>query len=213
MKKNTVLLPAILLAALAFSSCKKDGTTTPKDYSSLFTNKIWTGEFHYTNKPVQPVSIEFKDGGQLMWNEQASENSGTWKVENSDVTVSFSNGSGFKASIVDDNKLTNFQSSSASAYAMDNLALNNDPFPSLDNTVWNGTNIQMTFKPGNLVDLKIGAGVLYPNLSYTLKAKSFRINPLAAYKWFFVYGGALNMKGANQFSPDPTLYTFQINKQ
>src|SRR5882672_8790871 len=103
MKRQTFMATAIvLLTALSFIGCKKEDTK--KDYSSLFKNTIWTGEFMYSGALTQPVSIAFKEGGLLTWYELAGEYSGTWKLETDGITVILASGNGFKAGISNDNK-------------------------------------------------------------------------------------------------------------
>jgi len=211
MKKRTLLVvTGILFLALTFNGCKKDSTS--KDYTPLFKNKVWTGEFHYTGSAVQPVSIEFKEGGSLTWHELLSDVSGTWKIENGVLTVSFAGNKGFTSEILGDNQLTNFQNLAANNFSMDNAMLNETAEVSLDNTVWTGPNIVVTFKPGNLVDLKLGGSTLYSNLSYSRAGKSIHFNPLTAYRWFVVISSSSEMKGSNMFSPDPTVYIYSLNK-
>jgi hypothetical protein len=213
MKKNTSFITIILIMALSIIGCKKDEKQT-KDYTPFLNNKVWVGQFKYADKPLQPASIEFKESGQFNWHALLEEITGTWKIENGELTVNFPNGSGFKANISDDHKLTNIRNYPANDFMMDNAMLNEATDPVLDNTTWTASNIIIKFKPGNLADLELGSGsLIYQNLPYVLKGKSLHFSPLADYKWFVVINSATSMNGANQFSPDPTIYTFQLAKQ
>jgi hypothetical protein len=118
MKKRTLLVvTGILFLAFSFNGCKKEDTD--KDSTPLFKNKVWTGEFHYTGSAVQPASMEFKEGGSFTWHELFSDLSGTWKIENEILTVSFAGNKGFTAEISRDNQLTNIQNFAANNFSMD----------------------------------------------------------------------------------------------
>src|SRR5690349_8875338 len=212
MKSNHFIALSTGLMFLIIAGCKKENNKADA-YPSLFKNTVWTGEFHYTSKPSEPVSMEFKEGGQVTWYEWAGDFPGTWKVEKELLTVTFSDGRAFSASITPDHKLSNFQNLAVNGYELDNAALNNEPDVSLDNTVWKGTNVVMQFKPGSLVDVELGGRVDYNNLSYVRKAKFIRFSLLPTYKWFMVNNSIPVMKGVNRFFPDVTVYPFQLNKQ
>ena len=211
MKKNFFLLAAIV----GLFGCKKNNSGPAKDYTALLKNSIWTGEFNYTGKPSQPVSISFQDGGQVTWYELVGSSSGTWKVDNGLLSVSLSTGAGFKTTIADDNTFSGIQNLPVNGFALTNAALNTLPDQLIDNTSWAGTNVALHFKAGNKLDMELGpaGSTKYTNLSYVREAKTIRFSALPAYKWFIVSSSIPAMKGANQFSPDPTTYTFQVTKQ
>ena len=212
MKKYLNLALVVITATGTLFSCKKD--SAPKDYASLFNNTVWTGEFHYTLKTVQPVSIEFKTGGQLTWYELAGEFPGTWKLDNGKITITFPSANTVTADITSDNKLTNMQHT-GSSWVIDNAELNTTPDETVDNTKWGTTNLLFTFKAGDKVDTNLGpipGGILYSNATYTRKAKSIRITYLQ-YKFFNVFVSTTVMNGINQPTGDPAIYPYKVTKQ
>ena len=184
MKKQNFVATIIALSVIIFAGCKKEST---KDYTALFKNTVWTGEFNYTSKPEQPVSISFQDGGQFTWYELAGEFAGTWKIENNEITISFPSGSGFKAGISNDNKLTNIQNFAINSWAMVNAELNTTADESLDNTTWQTQDIIVNFKAGNNVNMKLGAPPYfsYSDMGYLRKSKSIRFT-YPSIKFFMV---------------------------
>ncbi len=212
MKKKIFTSIIILLAtaSLVFS-CKKDNAQ--KDYSSLFKNTVWTGNFNYTGSAVQPASIAFGDGGQLIWRELSGDYPGTWKLTNKTLSLNFSASSGFTADITDDNKFTNIKSVSGSKWVLIDAGLNTANDEPLDNTSWIAPNLVMNFKPGNKVDLVLGASIVYQSLPYVRKGKSIRFAPIPTYKWFIVSNSGILYKGANYYTSDPAVYPFDLTKK
>jgi hypothetical protein len=214
MKKQTFITVTIIaLTAIGFTSCKKDDAK--KDYSSLFKNTVWTGEFNYTGALTQPVSMEFKDGGQLSRYELSGESAGTWKTENNTISVSFSATSGFKADISADNQLTNIQKVAGGTWTLVNAALNTVAEESMDQTTWTAPNLVLNFKAGNKVDMVLGtAGTTkYNDVIYVRKGKSIRFDASGTYKWFIVNNSNLLYKGVNTFTGNPAIYPFQLTKK
>ena len=213
MKINLLLKWILSIALFSLSACKKEDTSPPKDYATSFKNTVWTGEFHYASKPLEPVSIEFKEGGQFTWHEWAGSFSGTWKIENDLLTISFPSGGGFTTTITSDDKMSDIKNLPANKQAMDNAVLNKEPDVSLDNTVWTAPNTEVRFKPGNKLDLILASSLKYLDLSYVRQAKSIRFSANQDYKWFTIYNAPTVMKGVNRFFPDVTPYPFQLTKQ
>jgi hypothetical protein len=215
MKKNTFFaLTAIAFTAYSFSACKKGESGT--DHSSAFKNTVWTGEFNYNGSAVQPLSIEFKEGGQLVWHELLNDYTGSWNLNKDQITISFGSTVSFKAGITSDNKLTGIQNSDPNGRILNNGALNTGSDEPLANTTWRAPNVILYFKSGSLLDMTLGPNgtTNYIDLFYTRQGKSIRYSCVSgAYKWFMVFNGSSNMKGANTFSPDPTVYPFVTNKQ
>lgn len=212
MKKYLNLTLVVIIATGILLSCKKE--RAPKDYAALFNNTVWNGEFHYTSKTVQPVSIEFKQGGQLTWYELAGEFAGSWKVDNGRININFAGANGVTADITDDNKLANFQHT-GSSWVIDHAELNSTPDESIDNTKWVTANLLFTFKAGDKVDTNLGpvpGGILYANATYTRKAKSIRIT-YPQYKFFNVFVNSTTMNGINQPTGDPAIYQYKVTKQ
>ncbi|HTE30910.1 MAG TPA: hypothetical protein VK666_11095 [Chryseolinea sp.] len=207
----------ILVSAMSFSGCKKDNKTAPAtvDHSGAIKNTVWTGESNYTGKAVEPVSIAFNADGSLTFYELSGEHGGIWKLDNEKLTVSIDGTVSFKADIVGDNSLSNIQNSDVNGRNLKNAALNAGDDPILDNTTWTAPNLVLKFKPGQKVDMILGGGAipLYSNVTYVRKGKSIRFTPIVTYNWFMITNSSTSMKGANSFSPDPTVYPFTATKQ
>jgi hypothetical protein len=202
----------LLITTTCFTSCKKDNAK--KDYTSLFKNTVWTGNFNYTGAAGQPVSVVFSDGGQLTWYELAGESTGTWKINNNTLSVTLA-GNGFTADITDDNKFTNIKSVAGSKWVLADGALNNTTEESLDNTSWTAPNLVLNFKAGSKVDMLLGptGATKYLDVPYVNKGKSIRFSPLTVYKWFIVNNSKTFYKGANSYTGDPAVYPFDLNKK
>ena len=215
MKKNIFLFVVTLIIIFTFCSCKKDGDSPPRDYKALLTNTVWTGEFNYTGKPAQPVSVSIKEAGVVYWIELSITRTGTWTVEDGKLKVSLPGGTGFTASITNDNTLSNIQNQATNGYALTSAALNTWTDPFLDNTNWKATNIALHFKEGNKLDMELGptGSSKYTNIHYSRYEKTIFFTLSAGYNWFMVISGAQAMKGANQAPADPTTYVFQMTKQ
>lgn len=213
MKRLSFMATALLLlTAPGFMSCKKGSTKT--DPGPSFNNTVWTGEFNNSNG-AQPVSMEFKDGGVITWYDLKGESSGAWKIENGGLSVSLSNGNGFKAGISNNNKLTDFQSLAGSSAVMMHAELNTSAEPTLDETTWAAPNLTLHFTGGNKVDMALGptGATKYNDITFVYKAKTIRFAVVNGdYRWFFVRNSTSAFKGINLFAPDPTLYPFDLSK-
>ena len=209
MKKNSFLiLTIIFVTALNFAGCKKENTA--KGHTALFNNTVWTGEFHYTGQPVQPVSIEFKQGGAFTWYDIQGDFPGSWKIENGQITISFPSGSIVKADISNDNKLINFQHSTGNGWAIDNAELNTTPDETIENTSWKTTNILLDFKASNKVNYTVGT-LTYSDISYLRKAKFIRFSA-GIWDYFIIINSSTVMTGVNQPKDDTIVYPFKLGK-
>ena len=214
MKRQTFMVTGIiLLTTLGFIGCKKEDTK--KDYNSILKNSVWTGEFNYTGAIPQPFSVEFKEGGQFTWFELSGEYTGSWKIENDLLNVSFATGSGFKAGISNDNKLMNIQNLPSNKWALVHAELNSVADESLDLTTWTASNLKLNFKAGNKVDMELGptGSTKYKDISYIRKGRSLRYDVLGgAYKWFIVNNTKSVYKGINTFTGSDAIYPFDMTK-
>lgn len=207
------IFAVVILFTLVLSSCDNDDDK--KDYSLLFKNTVWTGEFSYTGTPAQPVSIEFTETGQLTWHELAGDALGTWVLNDNKIVINLPAGKGFKAEVSDDKKFKNIENLPANNWALVNAQLNDVVEDALDLSVWTGTNVRITFKAGSKLDLEIGPtlGVKFTDVTYTRKGKSIYFEPVAGdYRWFIVVDTKTTFKGVNMFDPDVTVYPFGISK-
>jgi hypothetical protein len=219
MKKHLIFTAiTLVLAAFSFSACKKEnknGTNNDANNGSLFKNTNWTGEFNYAGKGTEPVSIEFIEGGQLVWHELLADHTGSWKVTGSQVAIGLDGSPSFKGDI-SGNSLTNILSSDMSGRSLKSSVLTTDPIPELSGTVWGAANVSLKFKPGSVVDLIFGppsALPTYTDLPYTRLGRAIHFIAAPDYKWFTVITSASIMKGTNHAPGDPTVYGFLITKQ
>jgi len=218
MKKHSIYSAIILLfAALSFSACKKDNDNnpTPNNNESLFKNTSWAGEFNYAGKGTEPVSIEFIEGGQLVWRELLADHTGSWKVTGSQVAIGLDGSPSFKGDI-SGNSLTNIQSTDMSGRSLKSAALSSDPVPELSNTVWGSANVSLKFNAGGGLDFIFGPPSklpTYTNIPYLRAGKTIHFSLAPGYNWFTVITSTSTMNGTNHAPGDPTVYSFQVTKQ
>jgi hypothetical protein len=215
MKKHFIYTAiTLVLVAFSFSACKKDSKKNNNN-ELLFKNTNWTGEFNYAGKGPEPVSIEFLEGGQLVWRELLADHTGSWKVSGNEVAIGLDGYPSFKGNI-SGSSLTGIQSSDMSGRSLKSAALNTAPIPELNGTVWGSSNVSLKFKPGSLVDLIFGPPSnlpTYTNLPYLRTGRAIHFAALANYNWFTVITNASTMQGTNHAPSDPTVYGFQVTKQ
>ena len=217
MKKHLIYIAiTLVLAAFSFSACKKDNDNKDNtNNESLFKNTNWTGEFNYAGKGTEPVSIEFLEGGQLVWRELLADHTGSWQVTGNQVAIGLDGSPSFKGNI-SGNSLTNIQSTDMSGRSLKTAALNTDPVPELSGTVWGATNVSLKFKPGSVVDLIFGPPSTLPtytNLPYLRTGRAIHFDATPGYNWFTVITNASTMQGTNHAPGDATVYKFQVTKQ
>ena len=161
------------------------------------------------------MSIEFLDGGQLVWRELLADHTGSWKVTGNQVAIGLDGSPSFKGDL-SGNSLTNIVSSDMSGRSLKSAGLSTDPVPELSGTVWGAANVSLKFKAGSVVDLFFGppSGLpTYPNLPYTRLGRAIHFNAMPNYNWFTVITSATTMKGTNHAPGDPTVYNFLVTKQ
>ena len=187
-KYSTILLATILITVILFS-CKKSNSAAPKDYAASVKNKTWWGSFNYTRDTTQYYSVHFNADNTLLWVQLSGQYTGHWTVNGKTITMTFDiTTAKIVADISGDNVLLNITDNTG-AYEINSGALVANPNISLDNTVWKGsvintitnaTNaVQLSFKPGNLVELKPGTGVM----------KTYSYSRLAAGAAIYIVGG------------------------
>lgn len=205
---------SLLLAVLCFSACKKDDKGTSNG-GTLFKNTNWTGEFNYAGKGAEPVSIEFMEGGQLVWRELLADHTGNWTITGNQVAINLDGSPSFKGDI-SGNSLTNLQSTDMNGRSLKSAVLNTDAIPDLSGTVWGASNVSLKFKPGGVVDLIFGPPSTLPtytDLPYLRNGRAIHFSAAPDYNWFTVITSASVMKGTNHAPGDPTVYGFQVSKQ
>jgi hypothetical protein len=206
---------ALLLATLCFSGCKKDDNKGSSADPTLFKNTTWTGEFNYAGKGAEPASIEFLDGGQLVWHELLADHPGSWTLSGSKLSMSLDGSPSFKGDVAG-NSLSNIQSSDMSGRSLKSAGLNTEPVPALEGTVWGASNVSLKFKAGGVVDLIFGPPSdmpTYTDLPYLRNGRAIHFEAAPDYKWFTVITSGSVMKGTNHAPGDPTVYNFMVTKQ
>jgi hypothetical protein len=167
MKKYLSIFLLLLLSAGALISCKKDNK--PKDLRASFADKTWSGSMTYTGLDAEYYSVRFNNDNTLSWSQFSGDYSGTWQLTDHLLTMSFDvSGVEIKAGVSDDQKLSGFVVKNTNSYKINTCAPLNDPNPSLDNTVWEGSlqkstvteKYVMSFKPGSQIILDIEGSVL-----------------------------------------------------
>ncbi len=196
------------------TGCKKDNTSN--DRMVAIKDKVWSGQFFYTGKPVEYYAIHFNANGSFTWSEFTGEYQGKWVMDGSQLTMSFDGtGSKFKVSIDGNDKMSNIINTPADGINLINgelMATNNPP---LENTIWNGTatsgslvlSIKLSFMPASKVDVKVGSLPPNPPYSYTLSllGRVVRISP----SFFGIITSTNEMRG----SVDKPGYLWQATKQ
>jgi hypothetical protein len=103
-----------------------------------------------------------------------------------------------------------------SGRSLKTAALNTDPVPELNGTVWGASNVSLKVKPGSVVDLIFGPPSNMPtyiNLPYLRTGRAIHFTATPGYKWFTVITNASTMQGTNHAPGDPTVYAFKVTKQ
>ncbi|MET0634464.1 MAG: hypothetical protein ABWZ25_00470 [Chitinophagaceae bacterium] len=204
---RTILAWLIIITVV--QGCKKDSADNPADQ---LKNTVWAAQLTYAGGSIRPVSMEFRSGGQLSWNDIMGEQFGSWSVENGTVTVKLGTDIGFSARFSGNNSMAGFEHLSANTWEITFCEKNNSENTSLDNTTWIAPNLVLKFKPGNLVDLQLAGAVNYTDIPYMTIAKSIHFsNPL--FNWFLIKGNTPSMKGVNKWNSDPKYYLLEVVKQ
>ncbi len=212
MKKYLVYSVLPMLLAFSLGACKKDNNNADP---SLFKNTNWTGSFNYAGKGPEPVSIEFSDGGTLIWHELLGEFSGSWTLTGNQLAISIDGFPSFKGT-VSGSSLTGITSTDMGNRAMKSAELNKEDVPSLDGTKWGSDNVSLKFKAGSKLDLIFGPPAnspTYTDVTYVRSGKAVRFSVALNYDWFTVITSGTVMQGTNHAPNDPTVYGFQVKKQ
>lgn len=212
MKRNGLIaLIFIAAAAMSITGCKKDAGDN-KDYSSLFKNTFWIGEFHNTDKQLQPTSIEFKEDGQLIWEDILGTTPGSWTLDNEKITITLVTKNSFTANVTADSKLSNIQGDPSNVLTLKAAELNTATALDLVNTKWTASNLVLNYT-GNSVNALFGpTGSSSYVMSYNNKGRVVTFNNYL-FKFFMVITSASTMKGVNHWPGDPNIYPFEVTKK
>lgn len=179
MKKyiSIIIVTAALLGGI--TGCKKNNDASSTGYGSSIKDKTWSGTLTYTGKTPEYYSVHFNADNTLVWVQLSGGYTGHWAISGKTITITFdANTAKIVADVSGDNELLNIADNTG-AYEINSGVLVATPNISLDNTVWKGAEIntisnatkplQLTFKPGYLVEFKSGATVIGTN-SYSRNA-------------------------------------------
>jgi hypothetical protein len=161
MEKYSRVIVISLLSLITISSCKKD-----KDYNKVIKNKTWWGQLSNPGEAPQYYSVYFKADGSLIWGQRVADYTGTWVVNNRQLTMDFLLPVvQIKADISDDNELINIVASNSSVVG--NASLITNPAIVLEKSVWNGTltpsvggpqSLQLNFLSGSTLNGSVNGG-------------------------------------------------------
>lgn len=152
MKK--IISVAIVLLLVTISCQKNKGV----DIAALFKNKIWTGQFNYLNMGPEYYSLQCKEDGSFTWYQYGLSHTGTLKLEEKLLTLTFNNGNIIKAEVSDDKILVNIQNDAANGWSLSSGEYNTATEQALDGTTWKEKNNQgiLSFSSGAKVS---GTGI------------------------------------------------------
>jgi hypothetical protein len=204
MKKYTAIIILVSLFSISvITSCKKDS----KDYSASVKDKTWWGTMSYAGSKMAYYTIHFNASGSLVWSEQLGDYQGNWVLDGKHLTISLTSiVREIKADLSKDDKLVNIVMVSGNNYTVVSGDLIPNPLlSSLDNTVWNGsystgtgigmtTTMQITFMPGNSLQMKIGGTLLGARI-YTRSGSGVAIR--TAYGFFGMVISSTQIKGTD----------------
>lgn len=167
----TILLTSIL------SNCKKESTAVPaKDYTASIKDKTWWGQLTYTAKTQEYYSVHFNADNTLLWSQLSGDYAGKWVVKDNILTMTFdANTADIKATITDDNKLSNITDNTG-YYEINTGEISTNQLIQLDDTMWQGPIIlgeqkilQLQFRPGFAVEPK------HDNITVGVGSYSYKI--------------------------------------
>lgn len=203
MKKYLSIPIVTLMLTVILFSCKKDSSSSVKDYTISVKGKTWWGQLTNAGETVQYYSVYFNGDGSLLWSQRAGSYTGKWVVNNNHLTIDFITPAvQIKADISDDGILKNIVTNNLTVVNSGKMIAN--PTITLDNTVWKGmlnfssgtpAAFELTFIAGSQVKPKIGINVYGP-YSYTRSVSGAVIQfTVGAYPYFAVISSDNEMKG------------------
>jgi hypothetical protein len=208
MKKNLTIARVALLSLLVLFSCKKSTTPTPKDYTSSIKNKTWWGMVT-NNGRAEYYSVHFNADNSFKWNQLAGEYDGKWTVSGKQLSLTFPALSiEIKADIGDNDRLMNFTDNNPNSIMNSGELVENPNIP-LDNTLWNGSmvqvgasyTLQIIFTGGAQIGLVVN-NTLPPIIGVYARSAdggSIRVNGIAGVAFFGVLSAPGEMKGTSTF--------------
>jgi hypothetical protein len=198
-----ILLVTALLAGL-ITGCKKTNSATPNDTAAYIKDKTWSGALTYTGKTTEYYGVHFNADNTLIWVQLSGEYTGHWAINGKTITMTFdATTAKIVADISVDNEWLNITDNTG-AYEINSGVLIVNPNIPLDNTVWKGSEkntmtnatnaLQLSFKPGDLVELKSG-NTIVGTYSYSRKAAGAAI--YVAGRFLGVLMSGAEMKGSD----------------
>jgi hypothetical protein len=219
MKKYIGILLVSLIIIFFLASCKKDNTTTAKDYGALVKAKIWTGEFTYTGQPTGYYSVQFNADSTSIWSELGGPyTGGKWSLSGKQLTIIQNSTLQSKGDISDDNKLINITNSNA-FMTLNSGQLNTYGDMILDGQTWRGTvtngagittNTTLAFNAGLKLNFSLGLTTSM-GLSYERVGASVRFTSSGITYFGVIMPNGTDIKGQTHGGADK--YNWQITKQ
>lgn len=168
----------LVLIIMVLPGCNKDDDAPSRDYTELFKNTVWTGEYKDSAARIKPYSMEFVIGNAFIFHDYSGDFIGSYALQNNKITCSIPGMSAkFSAIVTDENTFTEIQHTGSQSWTMLSGDFNVLADQLLDNTYWagklsDGSNLELSFKPGNQVtplsDLRPQA------VTYTRRAGTIR---------------------------------------
>jgi hypothetical protein len=204
MQKYISILSALILMMGLITGCKKNNSDDNVDYSDSVNDKTWGGTMTYTGKTPEYYSVHFNPDKTLTWAQYTGDKTGHWTLKGKKITISFDTiTEQIVADISQNNILQNFNDNT-SDYEINSSAMIANPNIPLENTVWAGSEsntaatviqaIQLSFKPGNKVEVKIG-NLVFGTVSYFRSAGGSAIHLTGGF--FGVMFSGTEMKGCD----------------
>jgi len=132
--KKALFIIASSLFILTMPGCKKE---TESRYASLLKEKIWTGTLQYKSMwDPEPFSIKFSTDGSFSWHETKEDVSGTWKLDDLQLVLNFSDGKQLKAELTADSTMKNFIGDDTKGVTIVQSRINTNADINLDDIRW-----------------------------------------------------------------------------
>lgn len=174
------------MLVISITACKKNDDPPSKDYTPLFRNTVWTGQYTVAPTQPEPYSIEFTASNAITLHVHGGDFPGSYTLEKNSITFSFAsviisgttgNAVKISATIQDDNHLADFKNITGHQWSMINSTRNNEWQQDIDNTNWSGQT-DGTYGAGYSLSFKPSTKVFIAGADHTYERKggSLRIS-------------------------------------
>lgn len=185
-----LLLVLILPLATGLPGCKKDSNTPSRDYTELFKNTVWIGEYQDSAGRSKPYSMEFVIGNAFIFHDQNGDFVGSYLLDKNNITFTIPGLSAkLAATVTDENTFTEWKKTGSQSWTILNGAFNVLVDQQLENTSWGGKGsdgraVDFTFKPGG--EIVIESELRIMTAKYTRRAGAIRCSFYGNDKFFLV---------------------------